>query len=279
MKLNYTSFRHKVLYFALTCLFFSILLLFPPRGYGESQDAKGPNSPDTSSKSSSVPSSGEPAPAASLPSHQGERTPIEQISPDEYRIGKLMLNKKTQEIAITGQVNMQSGLVEYLACCSAEAGKLHESVLKLDTKPSDVQVALLLLGAKAENNLKFQGDSNLPKGDPLEIWAEWELPDKSKKKVRGEELVYNQGEKKPMQKTSWAFTGSFIREGRFAADIEGSIIATFRDPVALINNSLPVGADDTQIYCNEKLLPPVGTKITLLIKPIPNRSPEEKRSL
>ncbi|MEW6379167.1 MAG: YdjY domain-containing protein [bacterium] len=273
MKPNYAPLRHKIVYFALTGLSLSILLLLPPQGYGESQDTKGPNSPDSFSKPSSVPSSGEPAPAPSLP--PSGNTPIEQTGPDEYRIGKLMLNKKTREIAITGQVNMQSGLVEYLACCSAEAGKLHESVLKLDTKPSDVQVALLLLGAKAENNLKFQGDPNPPKGDPLEIWVEWELQDKTKKKVRGEELVYNQAEKKPMGKTTWAFTGSFIREGRFVADMEGSIIATFRDPAALINNSLPVGADDTQIFSNENLLPPVGTKVTLFIKPVPNHSPEK----
>ncbi|MEW5801299.1 MAG: YdjY domain-containing protein [bacterium] len=225
----------------LFCLFFSA-------GYSASQGA-----PDPGAHSRTAPG-------------QAEKNPsVQQIGPDEFRIGKVILNKSKREIYLSGQVNMQSGLVEYLACWD-EIGKLHESVLKLEARPSQIQVALLLLGLKYENNLKFQGDPAAPKGDSLEIWAEWDLPDKTRKKVRGEELVYDQMEKKPMDKTFWAFTGSQVIDGKFIADSEGSIIATFRDPVAIINNPLPNGADDTVYTCNEKILPPVGTNILLTMK-------------
>jgi len=263
---SYFFLYKKGLYTLLALLFFSTLWLFPSKGYGEAQGTQEPQAtqkPQAIQEPNGVQHPNAPD-TSSVPKEKN--TPVEQIGPDEYKIGNLLLNKKTKEISIPGQVNMQSGLVEYLACRSVEAAKLHESVLKLDVKPSDVQVALLLMGAKPDNNLKCQGDTTLPKGDPLEIWVEWELPDKTKKRVRGEEVLYNQIEKKTMGKTIWAFTGSFIREGRFTADEEGSIIATFRDPVAIINNPLPVGADDTQLFCHEKLLPPVGTKIIMIIK-------------
>ena len=101
---------------------------------------------------------------------------IEQIGKDEFRIGSVILNKRLREISLPGRVNMQSGLIEYLACHN-EVGKLHESVLKIDAKPSDLQVALLLLGLKSKNNLEFQGDPTVPEGDLLDIFVEWELPD------------------------------------------------------------------------------------------------------
>lgn len=194
-----------------------------------------------------------------------KKSNIQQIGPDEYKIGSLTLNKDKREIYISGSINMQSGLVEYLACYK-EVGKLHESVLKLDAKPSDIQVALLLLGFKNKNNLKFQGDSTIPEGDPLDIFVEWELTDKAKKRVRAEELVYDQQKKKAMEKTFWVFTGSQIIDGKFMADTDGSIIATFRDPLAIINNPLPSGADDTIYSSNEKLLPVNDTEVLLIIK-------------
>jgi hypothetical protein len=197
---------------------------------------------------------------------KGKNSPVQHIGPDEYKIGDVILNKKKKEIYIPGHINMQSGLIEYLAC-HEDVGKLHESVLKIAAKPSDIQVALLLLGLKNKNNLKFQGDSSVPEGDPLELWIEWELPDRTKKKVRAEELVYDQQNKKPMKKTNWVFTGSQIMDGQFMADMDGSIVATFRDPLAIINNPLPTGADDTIYVSNEKLIPPIDTKILLTIKP------------
>ncbi|MGA1840578.1 MAG: YdjY domain-containing protein [bacterium] len=229
----------KNLFLKITCLFLiCICSLFVPTTYAESPTINDP---------------------------LDKKSNIQQIGPDEYKIGGIMLNKKKKEIHITGSINMQSGLVEYLAC-QDEVGKLHESVLKLDAKPSDIQVALLLLGFKNKNNLEFQGDSTIPEGDPLDVFVEWNLPDKSTKKVRAEELVFDQQKNKAMEKTYWVFTGSKIIDGQFMADMDGSIIATFRDPLAIINNPLPTGADDTVYVSNEKLLPPNDTKVHLVIK-------------
>ena len=51
----------------------------------------------------------------------------------------------------------------------------------------------------------------------------------------------------------------------FAADSEKSLIATYRDPVALINNRLPTGSDDTVYVANHRVLPREGTEVQLVI--------------
>ncbi len=225
----------------LVCLFIiSVYFLFPSISYSDSQVVENPIV-------------------------EKKSTAIQQIGPNEYKIGAVVVDKNKKEMYVPGSVNMQTGLVEYLAC-HAEVGKLHESVLKFEAKPSDLQVALLLLGFKPKNNLKYQGDPTIPEGDRLEIWVEWKLPDKSTKRVRAEELVCDPEKKKTMDKTYWVFTGSQIIDGQFMADIEGSLIATFRDPAAIINNPLPSGADDTRYVSNEKLLPSQGTEVVLIIK-------------
>ena len=68
-----------------------------------------------------------PDPAASaLPA-------IKKISKGIFSLGNITVNKLEGFVSLNGEVNMDEGLVEYLACGSS--GKLHESVLKLDVNP------------------------------------------------------------------------------------------------------------------------------------------------
>ena len=197
-------------------------------------------------------------------SPDGRDVPIKEIEPSVYKIGNLILDANSREIKIPGWVNMDKGLVELLAC--GVRGKTHESVLVLDVNPYYLQVALFLLGLEPRGNLKYQGDPNPPQGDSVLIYVEWESNGK-KVKVRGEDLVYNVKEKRPMKRTPWVFTGSKIYKGRFMAEIEESLITTYHDPYTIIDNPLPEGGDDTVYWVNEKIVPPKGTKILMTIKP------------
>jgi hypothetical protein len=59
----------------------------------------------------------------------------------------------------------------------------------------------------------------------------------------------------------WSYTGSFVHEGRFVAQEEGSIISLIRDPVALINNPGVDRDDDDIHYPDPKAVPPRGTEV------------------
>jgi len=88
---------------------------------------------------------------------------------------------------------------------------------------------------------------------------EWKL-------VRGEDLVLNYVNNKPMQPTHWVFSGSEIVEGTFVASVEQSIVTTYHDPFTIIDNPLPTGADDTVYGANKSILPEIGHKIVLILK-------------
>jgi hypothetical protein len=204
-----------------------------------------------------------PGPPSELPKEENLQTPIVRLSDGVFRIGEVTADQKMHQVQVRGSVNMQRGLVEYLAV--ADHGKLHESVLKVDAEPFHFQLALLLLGLEYGRNLKYQGDPSVPIGDPVIIWVEWTEGGK-KKRVRGEELILNRETGKHLPQTPWVFTGSLEVEGTFVAQMERSLIATYHDPASIIDNPLPEGGNDTILFANDQLVPPVGTPVTLTVQ-------------
>ncbi|MFQ6040246.1 MAG: YdjY domain-containing protein, partial [Candidatus Poribacteria bacterium] len=206
-----------------------------------------------------------------------ESNEIKKIREGVYQIGRrpkyLILDVNKNEIIVPGRIRKTEGVVEYLA--TGELGKTHESVLILDVEPIHLQVALLRLGMEFGSNLRYQGDPIPPKGDPAEIWVEWEAskprPGQTGKRAlhRAEDLVYNVKKNAPMQHTNWVFTGARIIDNRiFTAQNTQSIIAIYRDADAIFNNPLPGGTDDTTYRVNSEVVPPEGTEVKLIIKPV-----------
>ncbi len=194
----------------------------------------------------------------------GEQGPprAEKIGEEIYRIGKVILDRKEGSLHFPAKVNMKEGLVEYLAV--ARNGKLHESVLVVEAQPLDIQLGLILLGLNYGGGLGYQGDERMPMGDKVEIWVKWK-ENRRERKVRGEDLIYNQATKKSMARTHWVFTGSKIIEKEFIAQTGGSIIATYRDPFAILNNPLECGTDDTILCANSEILSAVATEVTIVV--------------
>lgn len=200
-------------------------------------------------------SSGNPLkPVSDMPLPQ-----IIKLEDNLFQIGTIKINKKERFASIQGKINMSDGLVEYLAC--TPKGKLHESVLTLNAEPYHIQVALLLLGlAPGDKPIEFQGAPEKPCGDPLRITISWK--ENGKKVICSpEQLVLNIYDKKIMKKADWVFTGSKIMDGQYMAQVEGSIVAIYHDPFAIIDNRSIEGSDDTHFHANKNILPPVGTPI------------------
>lgn len=159
---------------------------------------------------------------------------------------------------------MRDGAIEYLAV--TPDGKTYESVLTLRAKPLHLQLALLLLGAEYGGGLSFQGDSALPVGDSVEMYITWATDEGDSIKRPATELLYDREAQHAMPLSKWVFTGSMIRDSAsFAADIEGSIIAVYSDPVAILNNPRSGRFDQTMYHPNADVLPPLGTEITMTI--------------
>lgn len=203
-------------------------------------------------------------------SQSPEKPPIVELEKGVYQVGNVKVDKnkreaKDYEVIVPGEINLIQGMIEFLAC--AKGGKLHESALLLDVEPLHLQLGLILVGLEHENNLRYQGDPRLSKGDPVEIFVEWERNNKLERH-RAEELVFDRQKKAPMPKTHWLFTGSRINNSVFMAQATKNIIATYNDPDSIINQPFPTRSDDTAYSVNTDVLPPKNTKVKLIIKPL-----------
>ncbi|MDH3891170.1 MAG: YdjY domain-containing protein [candidate division Zixibacteria bacterium] len=189
---------------------------------------------------------------------------VMMIDPHTYTVGNLRIDAKRREIVLPGWVNLDSGQVEYFA--TSPGGKTHESVLVLDAVPLHLQTALLLLGFESgRTTMHFQGDSTEPLGDSVAICVKWQDPSGHDVIYQAHQLVYNAQRQSSMQATAWLFTGSMVIDGRFMADLDGSFIATYADPVAVLNNPLAGRLDDTVYEANKKTLPKPGTPVAVTI--------------
>ncbi|MGV3721416.1 MAG: YdjY domain-containing protein [Actinomycetota bacterium] len=188
----------------------------------------------------------------------------EKIGEGLYRIGKAKVDLNTRMLTCAGKVNMQRGTIEYLAV--APEGKLHESVLMLDVRPLHLQVGLILLGLEPKGGLRHQGDVQIPKGSPVEAFVSWKRNGRPVK-ARAEELVWDVERKRPMPQGAWVFSGSIVDSKGFVADRELSLMATYRDPAAIVNNALPTGSDDSIYKVNERIVPKWDTPVTMTFTP------------
>jgi len=197
-------------------------------------------------------------PADSLPAE------AEQIGDGLYRIGKVKVDLNTHTLTCAGKVNMQRGTIEYLAV--APEGKIHESVLTLNVRPLHLQVGLILMGLEPMGGLRYQGDKQAPKGAPVNAYVSWKRAGRTVK-VRAEELVWDVDKKRSMPAGAWVFSGSSVDGRGFVADRELSLIATYRDPAAIVNNALPTGSDDSIYKVNERIVPRWDTPVTFTFTP------------
>ena len=199
-----------------------------------------------------------------------------QVGPGLYELGTISLDLKARRATMPGRINMTQGIIEYLAVMDRR-GKLHESVLALDVQPSQVQLALILLGLE-------QGEWAPPKpgppqpptivkpGDPVFLWVEWERNGKTER-VPAEALLFNRETQKPLEGSRWHFTGSFFTRRGFAADVTGSLVATWFDLRAILNASAQAGnpyrGPNLGYEVNSKVVPPLNTPIRLVMEPAP----------
>lgn len=208
----------------------------------------------------------------------GQQPLVRKTGPHLYRIGAVVINSKERTVRCPGRVNMEAGgPIELLACLPR--GKVHESVFTLDVEPVDLQVALLLLDMQAGRNpsVEYREDSpelSKPPGDQALIFVEWRRPSRDDDehdgaellRVRAEEFLYNAQAEGAMTESTWVFLGSRLLDGAFGADLDGSLITTYHDPLAILELVLPTVNDDVYYFVNEERCPPVGTPVELIIR-------------
>ncbi len=241
-------------------------LCSPPRTQGAEGVSRNIEASEIGKEEAASPPDVIEPPPASLAAVR-EKPTIKKIRENTYRIGQVMVDTKQRVVTFPAQVNLREGVLEVLIC--TQYGKTHESLLTTKVSPLHLNVAFLLLGLEGGNAVKYQGHSTKPTGSPVQISFKFKKGDKERV-IRAEDWVYNNHTKRPMLHTHWVYVGSVVTENGFMAQRQGQIVTTFHDPFTLIDNPLPGGADDTIYIPYTRVLPPLGTPVTVLIKPLPH---------
>lgn len=198
---------------------------------------------------------------------KGDSAVLEKVGPGLFRLGEITISKDAGSVSLPAVVNQGKGALEYLLV--RKGGKTHESLLRTDVDPAALQVALLLIGLEGTDRpLARQGDPDAPRGNPVEVTLSYQ-DDPGRGRVHPEQWVTRNPAGAARLKEgdlSWVFTGSVIRNERFLAQVEGSIIALYHDPAAMIDNASPGGESDRVWAVREGALPPVGTPVTVTIQ-------------
>ena len=227
-----------------------------------------------------------------------EKPKIERLNNEEVKIGKIHLHQKKRELSFKGGINMTKGLIEYFLA-TTKSDKVHETLILTDASPTNINIAMKLLGIKESKELfeifdeeTWKPTGKFPAVSPethaaslVDIFVEWGKGAK-KKRVPANELIHhiNWPKKAPtpkpneefetneatlsvMEEGPWLSTGSYMHEGRFKAEIGGIIFGIYTNEQAIVNF---FGKDrllgDVWIT-NEKNVPEEGTVVTVVVKP------------
>jgi hypothetical protein len=194
-------------------------------------------------------------------------SPVERLGPDLVRIGAIQVNTKLRELSVPGVVNDVTAL-EFIAVTKG-GFKAYESVLELETNAINFNLAMILMGLDAKHAVmpKHPGDPTLPQGDKVEIWVEW-AEGKDTRRVRAEQLVYNEKTKQTLTEGPWVYTGSVFVEhtNAYMADMEGALIGFIHSMAPIIESPRPFTPDYQANKINPSLQLRAGTAVTLTVR-------------
>jgi hypothetical protein len=183
----------------------------------------------------------------------------------------LWLDTKRKAVVIDGVVCLREGQLEMFAC--PKGTKEHESVISLDCVPQEVHAALLALGAKPGQPVKFDPKYVPASGDIVDIYVLWKDEKGEKHQVRAQEWVQYEKTKKAMP-FDWVFGGSGFwtdedtGQRHYQAN-GGDFICVSNFPTAMLD--LPVESSQTNadllFHAFTDKIPPKGTRVRLVLLP------------
>jgi hypothetical protein len=190
--------------------------------------------------------------------------PIRSLGGGLLQVGEVTIDRRAGAARFPASVNLREETIEYAVV--HKTGKTHESIFRTAARPKDIQVAMLLLGARPVMTNRFGEDGkSLPRGEKIWIDVAW-TNNGARVQFAMEDLVLNKETKRTLSRGEWIYNGSNFSEGAFTAQSDGSIISTHIDPDALINNPRPGRENDDSYAPCAAVLPPIGAPVEITIR-------------
>lgn len=198
--------------------------------------------------------------------------PAAESSPAKAFMPGVRIDWAARQVEVDAQVVLREGMLELVAC--SPGTREHESILQIHARPLHVYQALGLLGLESGQPPHWDPQTNQPRpasGPPLSVHVRYEHEGES----RVDDInawLWDAQANQPAAPLAWVFGGSiFNEEGRFAADLEGTVLCVVDFDSALISLTQSYSSANTQLWLtpNPDRVPPLGTAVVLIVKPLP----------
>ena len=198
------------------------------------------------------------------------------VEPKVFAPG-VRINWEHRLVEVDAEIVLREGPLELLACSSHT--REHESILVVRARPMNIFQAMGLIGLQPGSPVRYDDEHGrwlAPVGDPVEIevrYREGEV----ERTVPARTWLMDVQRRRPPETISWVFSGSrTFGDGRFGADLDGTVICVVDFDTALVTVGALHSADNELLWleANTRAIPPVGTPCTLLIRSAAGRTIE-----
>jgi hypothetical protein len=193
----------------------------------------------------------------------------------------IWVDRKNHHVIMMGEVCRADYPLEFFATYS---NRSYEAILSVNVQPSLAHAGLLAVGAKPGRPVQFQPEFIPPSGTEVAIEVRWKDAQGKVKSSPAQDWIRNIETKKALD-SNWVFAGSMFstdeRTGKqhYMAD-SGELICVLNLPTAMLD--LPIrsyAALESRLFqAFSERLPPEGTPVTILLKPILTPKPTDSNA-
>lgn len=205
-----------------------------------------------------------------------------EVAAGESKLGKLPhveFDPQKKQVRVECEMLAVAAPLEFFCC--VKGSNDYEAMIRSEVKPSDLHFALLGIGQKPGQPLKYSEAAKKwipPQGPPLQIVMEYEKDGKTVSEPAWK-WMRDVHSKKPAPPFTWVFAGSRVMpDGKYAADVTGYLVSIVNFDLTVIDvPELASSSNDLLEWeRNPDITPKAGTKVWMLIEPAGNEHPKPR---
>jgi len=208
--------------------------------------------------------------SVSLAADNAPEPQVEDLGGSRYRIGTIEVDKEARKFTVPGTViALADGApIEFLAI-SRGGPKDYESLVELDVSAIEFNLACILIGLDRDKAVQPQRhfDPIEVTGDVVNVRVSWQGED-GEREMEIERLLKDTTD---AADHVWVYTGSsFLQDGRYLAEIMGTLIGVVHDPGSIIQHQRGLGLGNYgAVTMDPDTAPPGGTQVLVTIVSVP----------
>lgn len=188
------------------------------------------------------------------------------------------VNAAATEVYVDGRVTLREGVLEMFAC--PQGTKEHESIVAVNASAMLIHTALLTVGAEPGSPVRFQPEYRPPTGTEIAVGIEWTV-DGEKQTTTAQDWIRNAETGKAMD-LPFVFAGSGFwtdpdtKQNHYLA-ASGDLICVSNFGAAMLDVPAPSTQANDELWFEPftERIPPVGTPVRLVLKPVVGKSLDE----